>query len=277
MSLVEILGSLIIVVSVLVGIATVVTVGFERLKREVRELPKRIKRASPYIGIVIVTLLINKFTRDIGPEISRVIGWNITGQIHNLEGSFVSSLQIENEMLIAYFSFSYIYLYVFILVIPFVVYFTLEDQSPLRRLSVAFVVNYTVGVMLYILLISYGPRNILEAQEFMYSFYPDTQLLTSKVNSNTNVFPSLHSSLSVTVVGLAWQTRERFPRLLYITTPVAISVILATMYLGIHWFTDVVAGALLAVISLYVATEWESRREKAARFVPERVKSLWTN
>ena len=77
---------------------------------------------------------------------------------------------------------------------------------------------------------------------------------TVHINSNTNVFPSLHASLSITVLLLAWTTRAEFPRWVVLAAVLAGSVVLSTMALGIHWATDVVAGIALTFVAMTLST-----------------------
>jgi membrane-associated phospholipid phosphatase len=74
------------------------------------------------------------------------------------------------------------------------------------------------------------------------------------VNTNTNVFPSLHTSLSITVALIAWQTRRQYPLWTAVSVPIAASVVISTMYLGIHWAIDVLAGALMAWVIVRLAS-----------------------
>jgi len=67
------------------------------------------------------------------------------------------------------------------------------------------------------------------------------------------VFPSLHTALSVTVLLVAVSTHDEFPRWTPIAAVLAGSIVVATMFLGIHWVVDVVAGGLLAAGSVAVA------------------------
>jgi len=123
---------------------------------------------------------------------------------------------------------------------------------------------------LYILFVAYGPRNWYaieagaEAAKVVYEnhLYGMTgsetanELLTSEVNSRTNVFPSLHTSLSATVALFAYKTRESYPIWLGIATFLAVSIIISTMYLGIHWAVDILFGLGLAGLSVYVADRY---------------------
>ena len=95
-------------------------------------------------------------------------------------------------------------------------------------------------------------------QSLLYDALPRFQLLTSQINTNTNVFPSLHTSLSATVALLAVRTRDIYPRWLPVAAVLATLVALATMYLGIHWAIDVVAGLVLATGAVAVASRLHS-------------------
>lgn len=220
--------------------------GVQTLLSNVRQRPRELARP---LGLVVAVLLLNKVVRDVAPEVSHLIGWNITGLIYRIEGPFVAHLQsVATPTLTAYFSATYLSGYVFLLVFPFLAYASLDDLSPLWRTAVSFAANYTIGLLFYTLFISYGPRNLLPdaVEPLLYSTYPQSQILVGEVNTNTNVFPSLHTSLSVTVALLAWQTRRQYPLWTLVAVPIAASVVFSTMYLGIHWATDVLAGALMA-------------------------------
>lgn len=69
------------------------------------------------------------------------------------------------------------------------------------------------------------------------------QFLTSPISSYA--FPSGHATLSfVTATILA----SRFPQLRWLLYGTAILIALSRLYLGVHFLTDVVAGAVLGVI-----------------------------
>ena len=263
-ALVVLLGYVLGGVGVMLGVATAAFVGRSRLAETRTHVRARFRDAAPYLGLLVAVLAVNKVARDIVPEVSWLVGWNITPAIHALEGALVADLQsIATPALTAYFSFVYIYGYVFLLVFPFVAYFALSDRRPLKRTAVAYGFNYSLGLLFYLLFVSYGPRNLLPdlVEPLLYGTYPETQILTSKVNTNTNVFPSLHTSLSVTAAGLAWTTRDAYPYWTPVSAFFAVSIAVATMYLGIHWATDVVAGALLGWFCVYAADRFVTWRE----------------
>lgn len=260
MSLLLVLATVIAVVSVMLVVGAIVCLDRARLRELRRELRPRLRLAAPAIALLAAVLLLNSLTRRAAQQLSWLIGFNITAGIESLEGNFVAVLQtFESHLLTLYFSFIYVYGYVFLLVFPLVAYLALSDQRPLHEVSIAYAANYGLGLVCYLLFIAYGPRNLDVAEQLMYNVYPQSQLLTSAVNTNTNVFPSLHTSLSVTAILFAWRTREAYPRWLVIASVIGVSVVISTMYLGIHWATDVVAGIVLGAVSYEIGIRTADR------------------
>ncbi|MFC7204924.1 phosphatase PAP2 family protein [Haloferax namakaokahaiae] len=249
---------------VLLGLATAVFIDGTKRAEARRHATRRLRERAPWLGILVGVLVVNKLVRDVIPEISWLIGWNITPVIHRFEGALVADLQsVATPTATLYFSFVYIYGYVFLLVFPFIVYLALEDHKPMQTTAAAYTLNYALGLLLYVLFVSYGPRNLIPdlVQPLLYNTFPQSQILTSAVNTNTNVFPSLHTSLSVTAAGLAYLTREQYPAWAVTAAVLAVSITAATMYLGIHWVSDVVAGVALGVLCLVLARRFVTRRE----------------
>ena len=257
------------VVATLCVVGAVTIVGRTRLVALRTELQSRLRESAPYLAVLIAVLAINSAIRDYAQEISWLIGWNITGAIEAVEGGFVATIQsVQTELLTAYFSYVYVFGYVFLLIFPLLAYAALDDRTPFKRLVVAYSFNYLLGLLLYIVFIAYGPRNVGVAENLLYITNPEYQFLTSAVNTNTNVFPSLHTSLSTTVAVFAYRTREAYPIWFGLATGLAASIIVSTMYLGIHWGIDVLVGVGLAALCVGLA-----RRVVASELVQSRLSS----
>jgi len=226
-------------------------------------LRENVRAVGPTAAVLGALLLANGTVRDVGVQLSWLIGINVTGAIHAIEGGFVADLQsFAAPPLTAYFSFVYVFGYVFLLTFPIVLYVLHDDPRPLSATLVAYALNYGIGLLCYVLFVAYGPRNFMPGavESLLFANWPEVQALTSQVNENTNVFPSLHTSLSATVALLAARYRSTAPGWLPIAAVGAASVALATMYLGIHWLTDVLAGFLLAAFSVGVGARFAERR-----------------
>ncbi|MFC7232233.1 phosphatase PAP2 family protein [Saliphagus sp. GCM10025308] len=256
------LGQVVVVVAAMIVVSTAAFAGRQRLVETVGDWRRRVVETVPIVLVLASVLLFNSVARDLAPEVSWMIGWELTWTIHDIEGDFILWLQAQaTPSSTAYFSFIYIYGYVFVLVFPVIAYFLLPNTRPLRELLAAYTLNYTLGLVCYVFVIAYGPRNMMPEliQALLYDTYPQYQHLTRQVNRNTNVFPSLHASLSTTVALLAYRTREVYRGWFWLAVWLAVSVSLSTMYLGIHWAIDVVAGIGLAWLAVELSTHLVGR------------------
>lgn len=223
------------------------------------------ERAGP-LAVLAGVVGLKTVLADLAAPTSWLVGWNVTGLIYAIEGDAVAAVQsIAVPPLTTYFVFVYVYAFTALLVFPILAYLAHPDPRHVREAVVAYSLNYLLGLAAYVAFIAYGPRNHLPGRvvSLLYVHWPESYLLTSSMNANTNVFPSLHVSFAVTVALLAWRTRSEFPLWWPVAAGLAGSVAVATVYLGIHWVTDGGAGALLAVACVLVA-----RRDPLAHLDP---------
>lgn len=252
----SVIANIVVVVGVTTIIAALVVVGRDRLAETYNDIRRRSREIGPYLLVLVLVVWVAGLLRTVGTELSWTIGWNLTGEIYDVEREFVAMVQtVASPLLTSILSFFYVYGYVFLLVFPLAAYFALPDSRPFKRLAVAYGANYVIGVLLYTLVIAYGPRNVLpgEVDPLLYAAHPEFHVLTSQVNTNTNVFPSLHTSLSVTVAAFAWRTRDRYPRWVPLAMVLATGVVVSTVYLGIHWGVDVLAGTIVGLGCVHIA------------------------
>ncbi|QSW98024.1 phosphatase PAP2 family protein [Haloterrigena alkaliphila] len=267
--LIELLTQVAVVTVLLFAVFVPVCIGRRRLRATRLEWRRRVRQAAPVSSVVVVVLLVNRITRQRLPELSWALDWNLTPTFYAIEGEAVLWFQtFASQTLTQFFSFVYIFGYVFILIFPVIAYFALSDTRPLRELLSAYALNYLIGLLLYLLVIAYGPRNVMPTaiDTMLYDFRPQYQYLTRQVNHNTNVFPSLHTSLSATIAIFAYRTRREYPIWFVVAVPLAASIAVSTMYLGIHWAIDVVAGVGLAAVTVVAAERLVGRWSLAEDF-----------
>jgi len=254
MGLLDVFAVLAAVVGGMLAVATGAIVGFGRVRSALRRPVPRLDAIGLYLVVLGVVLVFRRLALRIGPEISQVIGINLTGTIYAFEGTFVATLQSYGSPAVTLvLSVAYLYGYAFLLLFPFVAYYALDEPDHLRELVAAATLNYGIGLVCYVVFVTFGPRNVIadQAPALLYELYPQSQLLTQEVNRNVNAFPSLHTSLSVTVAAMALRTREHYRAFAPLALVVAGLVVLSTMYLAIHWALDVVGGVVLGLVAYY--------------------------
>jgi membrane-associated phospholipid phosphatase len=230
----------------------------EQVRASLDDLGATLVDLAPYLGVVLLFSVFKHLTSRSRLALSKDINWNITDTLYALEGRFVAELQAATpDVTYGFFTGMYVFGFPYLLVVPPVMYFLTSSERRLKEILVAYVLNHAVGVVCYTLFIAYGPRNWIptHVDGIMYELYPWTQEITAAVSAKTNVFPSLHTSLSVVALLFAWRTRRTYPRWFYVAAFTAVSVLLSTMVLGIHWLTDILAGIVLGTWSV-LAAEW---------------------
>ncbi len=258
MSLIVHYLQLVVVVGACLAFGLYAFVGPDRIRALRPEFRSRLRDAVPHLGFLGLVFVLAMFWRPIGGEVSWTVGYNITHTLYDIEGYLVPTLQsIETTELTWVLSILYVWGYVFLLVFPLVAYLFVDSLRLFRVTILAYIINYIIGLISYTVFVAYGPRNYMpgETRGLMYEVWPEIETLTTQINANTNVFPSLHTSLAVTVALLAWYTRGTYPNWFYVATGLAVSIVFSTMYLGLHWGVDVIAGILLAVGSVWLASE----------------------
>ncbi|AFZ71284.1 phosphatase PAP2 family protein [Natronobacterium gregoryi] len=265
MALVTVALELVLVVTTMLVTASLVVVGPRRIATALSEFRWRLEVCLLPLAALAAVLFVRWATVDVTVRLEqRVIGYNLTPHLFEIERIVfpenpVAVLQsFQSPELTSFFVFVYIYGYAFLLLFPFVAYFSLDRMEELSTLLLSYTANYGIGLGCYILFMAFGPSNLAPDffERLLYDAFPQAAFLTYQVNQPTNVFPSLHTSLSVTVFLLAWLTRDEYPVWVPIAGVLAGSVLLSTMYLGIHWFSDVVAGTVLAVVSVYIGRNY---------------------
>lgn len=185
---------------------------------------------------------------------------DFTYLIYNLEGSSVAYLQEWRHFLLDYyFVFVYIFGYSFLIYFTPVFYLLSKDLAALRLT----VISYVFIILMALPFFLFFPVNDTWWASQNYGWYqgPDiafrlNHIWPSIVNpfftftTINNCLPSLHVGISTLIALIAWVKHHR--RYAVIATVFAVSIPFATLYLGIHWLTDIIVGFLFAIVSFII-------------------------
>ncbi len=221
------------------------------------DFPQLIAMGILFLTVSILFLVAVK----IDPIVDARFGLDFTRKIYNMEGDVVTLFQtIQNPVLDYYFAF------VYMIGFPFLIYFTpflyilSKDVDSLKFA----VIGYAIAIAIALPFLLFFPVHDIWWSSQNYGWYegrpvqfrlqeiwPSVIDVFFKFTTLNNCFPSMHSALSALMAYTAWIRNYR--RYKYVALLLAMSIPIATLYLGIHWLTDVIGGEAVALISIVLA------------------------
>jgi len=180
---------------------------------------------------------------DIYPVDKSIWGINLTGTLQELAKSSVltSFMTLVYSLHIP-------------LVIIFAVIFWLRKRGSFSFYATSISICTYIAFLFFLVIPSAPPwysgiaQNLLSGNSSISSTYHS---LSNIVESDPlAAFPSLHAAYIVTLTFVLLKINRKYG-LLFV--PVALAVLLSTIYLGQHYAIDLIAGAALAVISIHIA------------------------
>ena len=218
------------------------------------DLPQLIALGILFITVSILFLVSVK----IDPIVDARFGLDFTRKIYNMEGDIVALFQtIQSPVLDYYFAFVYMIGFPFLIYFTPILYIISKDVDSLKFA----VVGYAIAIAIALPFLLFFPVHDTWWTSQNYGWYEGTEIhfrleeiwpsvveVFFKFTTLNNCFPSMHSALSALMAYTAWIRNYR--RYKYVALAFAISIPIATLYLGIHWLTDVIGGEAVALISV---------------------------
>ncbi|KAA0002327.1 MAG: phosphatase PAP2 family protein [Thermoplasmata archaeon] len=223
------------------------------------------KNDLPYFLIFLLiffsVFMLHMAEIKIDPIISSSISVDFTKKIYDLEGNIVALFQsIRNPILDYYFVLVYMIGFPFLLYFTPLLYIISKDINALKLVVAAYalVISISMPFLLFFPVhdVWWASSNYAwytgKAVSFrLQEIWPSVLPIFYRFTTLNNCFPSLHSALSAVMAYTAFISR--YKRYAYAAILMAISIPVATLYLGIHWLTDVIGGEAIALISLLLA------------------------
>lgn len=169
---------------------------------------------------------------------------------------------INNTPLTLWLSVAYLSWFVFTYGSIFLMWW--YSRKALLEYTTIALMTFYVGYLIYILVPAIGPL-------FTYTYSTQLGGLTSMMLDKkvfapaADAFPSLHTGISIIMLVVVWRYSRKW---VWLYAPVMISIIIATIYLRIHYGVDVIAGVFLSLTIAWICPKiiayWEHQRESLA-------------
>jgi len=174
-----------------------------------------------------------------------------TDAVHAAEGSLVLAFQaITTPSLTVVMSALYLVGFPFLVLFT---YFAVKARNPgeARRYALAYAC-LTLSALPFFLLFPVGitAQYLPAVSPLMYDLHPVIRTGIAATDTLVKAFPSLHAGLSILAALYARKAGPRYERVAWV---LAVGITLSTLYLGIHWLSDIVAVLVLVAIAYVVS------------------------
>ncbi|TMV52890.1 phosphatase PAP2 family protein [Paenibacillus mesophilus] len=217
----------------------------------VQELFTNRKFLLHLLGIVVI-LFFNKV--EISLENSMQSTSDFTPSVYGLEGDFVAVFQrlFENDILTSFLTFFYVVVFPAVMIASIGIYAYQRNFKLFYAVCYALMINYMIAIPFYL----FFPVTEVHAfnpnvKFLMLDAFPTFENDYRPLSDLDNCFPSLHTSISVTMAMIALRSRNGFWKIF--APACAAIVIFSIFYLGVHWLTDMAAGMVLGLLAARIA------------------------
>ena len=214
---------------------------FRTLRHDQRTLPLLLGLA----GVLAINSLETRLEGLTGIRVT----WDFTADIAQVGTGFLLGLQrLEWAPATHTLTFVYIFLFQVLGIGSGLVYAAYKDWDSVKRLFYGFFINYLVALPFYLLVpVKEAWAGGVGVKFLIPEVYPLFESQYRLMSGLDNCLPSLHTSLALTYALVALRSGHR--RLARIIGVGAGLVIFSTLYLGVHWPLDMVAGVCLAIVA----------------------------
>ncbi|WP_334078035.1 phosphatase PAP2 family protein [Paenibacillus sanfengchensis] len=226
------------------------------------------------VAMMVAVLLLNSL--ELTWEQNYSYSADFTPWVFQLEGHFVSFFQqlFHAPGVTLVVSFFYLVVFQALILASLFIYAGDGRQLFVYATCCTVMLNYLVALPFYALfpvneVWSYPPSG---AAFYMLEAFPEFNTLYRPLSGINNCFPSLHTSVSVSMAMLAIRSGNR--KWAIAATASAAIIVFSIFYLGIHWLTDMIGGLLLATLASGLGLKWARRLDRSVN--PSLPSSDWS-
>ena len=201
----------------------------------------------PMIGLIVAVVALQLLeVRVVDPLATSLVGMDFTPLFVSLEdGVGRWFIQNWNPTLLTIFVYIYIGIYPFLLWFTPLYFLLTNQRRAMTTFAVGLLLIYVVALPFYLFFPVTNVYTYFHEPSALNTVIPTVERFFYTTTTSNNCFPSLHVAMALLITLSVSLTKNR--RYQAFTAACAVGVIISVIYLGIHWITDVIGGAILAV------------------------------
>lgn len=200
------------------------------------------------IGVVTFHLIEVNF---IDPTVTEWIGNDYADTVQSFEGDIVYWFSQHWTPALVYFL-----VIIYIAVYPFTLWFSplyfiwSDKKKAMKSLAYGLLMIYIVALPFYLFVPITNVYTYFNVESALETVIPSVESFFYSTTTHNNCLPSLHTAMTILVAYCLSLTGNK--KLTYFGYFTMISVIISVIYLSIHWITDVITGAVLALAVIFL-------------------------
>ncbi len=213
-----------------------------------------------WIHIFIVFMIYN--AKDFLDQVDRILmasaGLDMTPWIYAIEGNMVLWVQqtFENDLLTVFLTHYYVTGFMFICYVSIFYFAYFDDRWMADRITLSIAWVYLLAIPFYLFFnVRVTGDTIPEMETLAYSLTPEIADWFRRIDPFSNAMPSLHIGVpfAVWLCITRFDEDRRWNRYRHLVLSYVLLTSFAIVYLGIHWFLDIIGGMLVAVAAVGLA------------------------
>ena len=200
------------------------------------------------IGVVTFHLIEVNF---IDPAITEWIGTDYANTVQSFESDIVFWFSQHCTPVLVYF-----FVIIYIAVYPFTLWFSplyfiwIDKKKVMKSFTYGLLIIYIVALPFYLFVPITNVYTYFNVESAFETVIPSVKSFFYSTTTHNNCLPSLHTAITILIAYCLSLTGNK--KLTYFGYITMILVIISVIYLSIHWITDVITGAVLALAVIFL-------------------------
>ena len=234
---------------------------FKKIPLDIKKLVLMGLKQYKLLLMIIIAVSFHIFEVNfLDPIATQFVGYDYANTLVNIEDGIVYWFsQHWTPGVLHFFVIIYIVIYPFSLWFALLYYILDSQTKALKSLAYALVITYLIALPFYLFLPITNVYTFYGGESALETVLPTIEQFFYSTTTCDNCLPSLHTAMAIFLAYTGSLTDNK--RFKYFTYFIMVTVLISVIYLSIHWITDVIAGAIVALVTIFLIERYIHKKE----------------